>query len=189
MQLWVGLGNPGGQYALNRHNIGFMALDAIAEIHGFSAFKSKFQGALSEGRIGHDKILLLKPMTFMNKSGQSIGETLRFYKLEPDQVTIFHDELDLDPMRVKAKTGGGHAGHNGLRSAHQHIGPDYHRIRIGIGHPGHKARVTGHVLGNYSKEEMDALPELLGALAREAEWLAQNDHPRYISEISRRLAD
>lgn len=189
MQLWVGLGNPGAQYALNRHNVGFMALDAMVEIHGFTPFKSKFQGLITEGRIGNDKILLLKPMTYMNRSGQSIGEAMRFYKLEPQDVTIFHDELDLEPHRVKVKMGGGHAGHNGLRSAHEHIGEDYRRVRIGIGHPGSKARVNGHVLGNYSKAEMDNLPYLLSGLAREASWLADGDNSRYMSELARYLED
>jgi len=169
MQLWVGLGNPGGQYALHRHNVGFMAVDTIAEVHGFSPPQKKFQGWLQEGRIGPEKILLLKPATFMNESGRAVGEALRFYKLTPADLTVFHDELDLAPMKVKVRTGGGLAGHNGLRSIDQHLGPDFRRVRIGIGHPGHKDRVTGHVLGNYAKSEMDALADMLGAIAAEAE--------------------
>lgn len=188
MQIWVGLGNPGNEYAMHRHNVGFMVLDTIADRYGFSPWKRQFQGIASEGRLGSDKILLLKPQTFMNKSGQSIGEAQRFYKLEPGDVTIFHDELDLDPFRVKVKTGGGTAGHNGLRSTDAHIGPEFRRVRIGIGHPGHKDRVTGHVLGNYHKTEMDDLTDMLGAIAAEAEWLARGDDVRFMNEIALRLA-
>jgi len=189
MQLWVGLGNPGGQYALHRHNVGFMAVDTIAEVHGFSPPQKKFQGWLQEGRIGPEKILLLKPATFMNESGRAVGEALRFYKLTPADLTVFHDELDLAPMKVKVRTGGGLAGHNGLRSIDQHLGPDFRRVRIGIGHPGHKDRVTGHVLGNYAKSEMDALADMLGAIAAEAEWLAKGDDVRFMSDVALRQAD
>ena len=189
MQLWVGLGNPEPQYALHRHNVGFMALDVIAEDHGFSPWKKQFQGLTSEGRIGSDKILLLKPLTFMNNSGRAIRAALDFYKLTPEDVTVFHDELDIAPMRVKVKRGGGTAGHNGLRSTDAQIGPDFRRIRIGIGHPGHKDRVTGYVLGNYAKSEMDALAAMLGALSAEAGWLAQGDDARFMNEVALRLAD
>ena len=188
MQLWVGLGNPGGQYALHRHNVGFMAVDTIAEVHGFGPPQKKFQGWLQEGRIGTEKILLLKPATFMNESGRSVGEALRFYKLDVADLTVFHDELDLAPMKVKVRTGGGLAGHNGLRSINQHFGPDFRRVRIGIGHPGHKDRVTGHVLGNYAKSEMDALADMLGAMAAEAEWLAKGDDVRFMSDVALRQA-
>ena len=136
MQIWAGLGNPGAQYAMHRHNVGFMAIDAIAEVHGFSPPKKQFQGWTQEGRIGGDKIVLLKPATFMNESGRAVGEAMRFYKLTPQDVTVFHDELDLVPMKVKVKRGGGNAGHNGLRSTDAHIGNDFRRVRIGIGHPG-----------------------------------------------------
>ncbi|MEM1133681.1 MAG: aminoacyl-tRNA hydrolase [Pseudomonadota bacterium] len=192
MQLWVGLGNPGPEYALHRHNVGFMALDAIAEVHDFSSPKVKFQGWLAEGRLSlsngaSEKLLLLKPATFMNKSGQSIGEAMRFYKLVPEDVTIFHDELDLAPFKIKVKRGGGTAGHNGLRSADQHIGPDFRRVRIGIGHPGSKARVHGHVLGNYAKAEMDSLTDMLGAIAAEAHWLAEDDDARFMSDVALRM--
>lgn len=187
MQLWVGLGNPGAQYAMHRHNVGFMAVDAIAEVHGFAAPAKKFQGWLQEGRIGTTRVLLLKPATFMNDSGRSVGEALRFYKLGTDALTVFHDELDLLPMKVKVKQGGGTAGHNGLRSIDQHLGPDFRRVRIGIGHPGHKDRVTGHVLGNYAKSEIDALSDVLGALSAEAEWLAQGDDVRFMNDVALRL--
>ena len=187
MQLWVGLGNPGAQYALNRHNVGFMAVDSIAEVHGFEPWKKQYQGWAATGRIGPERILLLKPATFMNESGRSIGEALRFYKLAEGDVTVFHDELDLDPLRVKVKTGGGTAGHNGLRSTEAHIGNAFRRVRIGIGHPGHKDRVLGYVLGNYAKAEIDALADMLGAIAAEAPWLAYGDDARFMSEVALRL--
>ena len=186
MQLWVGLGNPGPQYAMQRHNVGFMALDVIAEMHGFGPVQKKFQGWLQEGRIAGIRILLFKPATFMNESGRSVGEALRFYKLEMDALTVFHDELDLAPFKVKVKTGGGTAGHNGLRSVDQHLGPDFRRVRLGIGHPGHKDRVTGHVLGNYAKAEIDDLTDMLAAIGAEAEWLAQGEDARFMSDVALR---
>lgn len=189
MQLWVGLGNPGPQYAMHRHNVGFMAADVIAEMHGFGAVQRKFSGWLQEGRVGPEKVLLLKPATFMNKSGQSIGEAMRYYKLEPQDVTVFYDELDLDPFKVKVKRGGGAAGHNGIRSAIQHIGEDFRRVRIGIGHPGHKDRVTGHVLGNFAKAEQDDLVHMLGAIGAECEWLARGDDARFMNDVALRMQD
>lgn len=189
MQLWVGLGNPGPQYAMHRHNVGFMALDAIAEVHGFAAPKKQFQGWTQEGRIGPEKIVLLKPATFMNESGRAVRAAVDFYKLSPAEVTLFHDELDLVPFKVKVKTGGGTAGHNGLRSTDAHIGPDFRRIRIGIGHPGHKDRVTGYVLGSYAKAEIEPLSDMLGAIAAEAEWLAKGDDARFMSDVASRLQD
>jgi PTH1 family peptidyl-tRNA hydrolase len=187
LQLWVGLGNPGPQYALNRHNVGFMAADAIGEIHGFGPVQKKFSGWLQEGRIGGEKILLLKPATYMNESGRSVSEALRFYKLGTEALTVFHDELDLAPFKVKVKQGGGTAGHNGLRSIDQHLGPDFRRVRLGIGHPGHKDRVTGYVLGNYAKAELDPLTDMLGAVAAEAEWLARGDDTRFMNDVALRL--
>lgn len=187
MQLWVGLGNPGAQYAMHRHNVGFMAIDAIAEVHGFGPVKKAFHGWTQDGRIGSEKILLLKPATFMNESGRSVGDAMRFYKLDVGDVTAFHDELDLAPFKVKVKVGGGTAGHNGLRSTEAHIGNEFRRVRIGIGHPGHKDRVTGHVLGNYAKVEIEPLSDMLGAIAAEAEWLAKRDDARFMNEVSLRL--
>lgn len=187
MQLWVGLGNPGPKYAMHRHNVGFMAADVIAEIHDFPPPVKKFQGWLQDGRIGSTRILLLKPGTFMNESGRSVRAALDFYKLAATDVTVFYDELDLAPMKVKVKRGGGAAGHNGIRSMIQHIGDDFRRIRIGIGHPGHKDRVTSHVLGNYHKSEMEPLADLLGAIAAEAEWLAKGDDVRFQSDLALRL--
>ncbi|CAN5291575.1 aminoacyl-tRNA hydrolase [soil metagenome] len=188
MQLWVGLGNPGPQYAMNRHNVGFMAADIIADGHGFSSYKRQFQGWFSEGRIGPEKILLLKPATFMNESGRAVGEAMRFYKLAAEDVTVFHDELDLLPFRVKVKRGGGTAGHNGLRSTEAHIGNPFRRVRIGIGHPGHKDRVHDYVLGNYAKAEIDLLSDMLGAIGAEVEWLAKGDDVRFMSDVAARLA-
>ena len=186
MQIWAGLGNPGQQYALHRHNVGFMAVDVIADVHGFGPVQKKFSGWVQEGRIGGHRILLLKPATWMNESGRAVGEALRFYKLGPGALTVFHDELDLAPFKVKVRTGGGLAGHNGLRSIDRHLGPDFRRVRIGIGHPGHKDRVTGHVLGNYAKAEMDDLAGMLAALAAEAEWLAKGDEARFMSDVALR---
>lgn len=189
MQLWVGLGNPGPQYALHRHNVGFMALDTLAEVHSFGPVQKKFQGWLQEGRIGTQKVLLLKPATFMNESGRAVGEAMRFYKLGLEALTVFHDELDLAPFKVKVKQGGGTAGHNGLRSIDQHLGADFRRVRLGIGHPGHKDRVTGYVLGNFAKAEQDDLVEMLGAIASEAEWLAKDDEVRFMNDIALRQQD
>ena len=188
MQLWVGLGNPGPQYAMQRHNVGFMALDVLADMHGFGPVQKKFQGWLQEGRIGGEKILLLKPATFMNESGRSVGEAMRFYKLGMDALTVFHDELDLAPFKVKVKRGGGTAGHNGLRSIDQHLGAEFRRVRIGNGHPGHKDRVTGYGLGNSAKAEIDDLTDMLAAVGAEAEWLARGDDARFMSDVALRLA-
>ena len=187
MQLWVGLGNPGPEHAMQRHNVGFMAADVIADVHGFSAPKKQFQGWVQEGRVGTHKVLLLKPATYMNESGRAVGAAMRFYKLEPGDVTAFYDELDLAPFKVKVKRGGGAAGHNGIRSMIAHIGEDFRRVRIGIGHPGHKDRVTGYVLGNYAKAEIEPLSDLLGALAAEARWLADGDDVRFMNDLALRL--
>lgn len=184
MQIWVGLGNPGAQYALNRHNVGFMVLDTIAEVHDFGPVQKKFQGWVQDGRIGTERVILLKPATFMNESGRAVAEALRFYKLGPEALSVFHDELDLPPFKVKVKVGGGHAGHNGLRSIDQHGAPDYRRVRLGIGHPGHKDRVTGYVLGNYAKADGDDLATMLGAVARAAPWLAKGDDARFMSDVA-----
>lgn len=187
MQLFVGLGNPGAKYAGTRHNIGFMALDRIAADHGFTPWKSRFQGELAEGTLGGEKIMLLKPMTFMNLSGQSVGEAMRFYKLSPADVVVFHDELDLVPGKAKVKDGGGHAGHNGLRSVHQHIGPDYRRVRMGIGHPGHKDRVAGYVLHDFAKAEADWVATLLDGISDGAAELARGDAGRFMNAVGLRV--
>jgi peptidyl-tRNA hydrolase, PTH1 family len=189
MQLWVGLGNPGPQYVMNRHNVGFMAVDTLAEFYSFGPVQKKFLGWMQDGRIGGERVIVLKPATFMNESGRSVGEALRFYKLGTEALTVFHDELDLAPFKVKVKQGGGTAGHNGLRSIDQHLGPDFRRIRLGIGHPGHKDRVTGYVLGNYAKQEIDPLADMLGAISAEAAWLAKGDDVRFMSDVAMRLAE
>ena len=189
MQIWTGLGNPGPQYAMHRHNIGFMVCDVIAEMHAFGPAQKKFSGWVQEGRIGTEKVLLLKPATFMNESGRAVGEALRFYKLATEALTVFHDELDLAPFKVKVRTGGGLAGHNGLRSIDKHLGPDFRRVRIGIGHPGHKDRVTGHVLGNYAKAEQDDLIQMLAAIGSEADRLAAGDDVRFMSDVAMRMQD
>jgi PTH1 family peptidyl-tRNA hydrolase len=189
VQIWVGLGNPGAQYAMHRHNVGFMAVDAIAGVHRFDPPKKAFHGWAQQGRIGRTRILLLKPATFMNDSGRAARAAMDFFKLEPGDVTAFHDELDLAPFKVKVKVGGGTAGHNGLRSTEAHIGNAFRRVRIGIGHPGHKDRVTPHVLGNYAKAEQDRLADTLGAIAAEAEWLAKGDDARFMNEVNLRIRE
>jgi len=184
MKLFIGLGNPGGKYAGNRHNIGFMALDAIADAHGFGPWRQKFQAEVSEGRLGGNKILLVKPQTYMNLSGQSAGEAMRYLKLGPSDIWVFHDELDLAPGKVRVKTGGGHAGHNGLRSLIQHVGPDFHRIRMGIGHPGHKDLVTHYVLQDFAKADRDWLDPLLDAVGRAAGKLAEDDAAGFMNAVA-----
>ena len=188
MQIFAGLGNPGAKYAANRHNIGFMALDRIAEAHGFGPWKARFQGETAEGRLGTEKVLLLKPTTFMNLSGQSVGEAMRFYKLEPEDVTVFHDELDLAPGKLKVKTGGGHAGHNGLRSMHAHIGETYRRVRLGIGHPGRKDLVSPYVLHDFAKADQDWLDDLLRGIADGAPELAAGRNDKFLNAVALRTA-
>ena len=189
MLVLAGLGNPGAGYAGHRHNMGFMAVDAIASLYRFSPWRKKFQGELAEGEIAETRILLLKPMTYMNLSGQSVAAALDFYKLEPALLTVFHDEIDLLLGRVKVKQDGGHGGHNGIRDIMAHLGPDFRRVRLGIGHPGHKDRVSGYVLGNYAKAEIDDLTDMLAAVAAEAEWLAKDDDARFMSDVALRQQD
>ena len=184
MQIWAGLGNPGDKYALHRHNVGFMAVDIIAEVHDFGPWQKKFRSLVSEGRIGRHRILLLKPHTYMNDSGDAVQQALKFYKLDLDALTAFHDELDLAPFKVKVKTGGGLAGHNGLRAIDAVFGPDFRRVRIGIGHPGHKELVTGHVLGNFSAADRQWLEPLLAALASAAPLLASGDDAGCMNKIA-----
>ncbi|QPH55825.1 aminoacyl-tRNA hydrolase [Pontivivens ytuae] len=188
MKLFVGLGNPGAKYARNRHNIGFMALDRIASDHGFSPWRAKFQGEVAEGRLGTAKVVLLKPTTFMNNSGQSVGEALRFWKLGAEDLTVFHDELDLAPGKVRVKRGGGHAGHNGLRSIHAHVSPDYARVRLGIGHPGHKDRVSGYVLSDFAKAEEGWLDDVMRGVSDGAVELAAGDDGRFLNAVALRVA-
>ncbi len=188
MKLIVGLGNPGAKYARNRHNIGFMAVEQIVADHDFGPWKSKHQGSLSEGRFGSTRAVLLRPETFMNKSGDSVAAAMRFYKLEPEDVIVMHDELDLAPGKVKFKMGGGHAGHNGLRSIHSHLGPEYGRVRLGIGHPGHKDRVAGYVLSDFAKVEAEWLDDVLRGISDGAEYLAAGDNAKFMNAVSLRTA-
>lgn len=188
MQLFVGLGNPGAKYARHRHNVGYMAVDRIAEDHGFTPWRSKFQGQFSDGKLGSQKIVLLKPATFMNLSGQSVGEAMRFFKLEPADITVFHDEIDLAPGKCRVKDGGGHAGHNGLRSLHGHIGDDYRRVRIGVGHPGQKDRVPGYVLHDFAKADEAWLDDVLRGITDGAEDLAGGDAGRFSNTVALHVA-
>ena len=185
MLLWVGLGNPESGMARNRHNIGFMALDVIAIRHGFSPWRQRFKGLAAEGNIGGQKILALKPMTYMNASGESVQTAAAFFKLPTDAITAFHDELDLAPGKMRVKQGGGAAGHNGLRSMDRMLGDQsYWRVRLGIGHPGDKDRVLGYVLGDFGKDDRDWLITLLDALADAAPLLADGKIPDFMSKVA-----
>jgi len=186
MKLFVGLGNPGKKYTNNRHNIGFMALNQIANDHSFSPWKNKFQGQITDGKLGDEKVILLKPETFMNLSGQSVSETIKFYKIKIEDIIVFHDELDLAPAKLRVKISGGHAGHNGLRSIHQHIGADYHRVRMGIGHPGHKDRVANYVLSDFAKNDQNWLQDLLFGISDGAIYLVNNDAGKFMNAVAMR---
>ena len=188
MLLLVGLGNPGPRYAGNRHNIGFMAVDEIVRRHGFGPWRGRFQGQLSEGRLGALKLLALKPETYMNESGRAVGEALRFYKLDPADLLVFHDEINLRFGKVKVKRGGGAGGHNGLRSIDAHVGRDYRRVRLGVGHPGHKDLVHPHVLKDFSKEEAKAVDKLIDAVADELPKLLAGDDGAFMSRIAYLMA-
>ena len=188
MLLFVGLGNPGSKYENNRHNVGFMAVDEIVRRHNFLPAKKRWQALTHEGRLGGEKIIVVKPQTFMNESGRSVGEAMRFYKLTPAEIVVFYDELDLAFGKVKVKMGGGAAGHNGIRSMINHIGTDFTRVRLGIGHPGDKSRVHGHVLGDFAKAEQPELDKILDSVAREANHLADGDTPRFLSQIALTLS-
>jgi PTH1 family peptidyl-tRNA hydrolase len=185
MLLWVGLGNPEPQMARQRHNIGFMAIDVIAAHHGFSPWRRRFQGVVSEGVIGGEKILALKPLTYMNASGESVQAAAGFYKIAPEAITAFHDELDLIPGKVRVKRGGGAAGHNGLRSMDRMLGtPDYWRVRLGIGHPGHKDRVLSYVLGDFAKADVTWLLPVLDAVAEGAALLAAGKPEDFMTKVA-----
>ena len=181
--LIAGLGNPGAQYARNRHNVGFMAVDTIHESYDFGPWRSKFQGQISEGKLARRRTFLLKPSTYMNESGASVGPAMRFLKLLPSALVVIHDEIDLAAGKLKAKTGGGDAGHNGLRSITATLGPDYHRVRIGVGHPG-KERVHGHVLANFSKADEDWLVPMLSAVAEAAPHFTDNDIIGFMNKVA-----
>ena len=188
MKLFAGLGNPGGKYASNRHNIGFMAVDRIAADHGFGPWRRACQGLVSEGRLADAKIILLKPETFMNLSGQSVQAAMAFHKILPADVVVFHDELDLAPGKLRTKMAGGHAGHNGLRSIHGHIGDAYGRVRLGIGHPGHKDAVADYVLHDFAKADADWLEDLLQGLSDGAALLAAGEDAKFLTKVALRMA-
>jgi PTH1 family peptidyl-tRNA hydrolase len=187
MLLIVGLGNPGEKYTNNRHNVGFMVVDDIAHHHGFSPWRAKFKGLLADGTIDGEKVLLLKPMTFMNRSGQSVSELMRFYKLSPNQVVVFHDELDLARAKLRIKTGGGHGGNNGVRDIASHIGPDFKRVRMGVGHPGNKDAVQGHLLSDFAKADKVWLDPLIDECARGLPFLIKGEDDKYMTQIALHL--
>lgn len=184
MILLVGLGNPGGKYAKNRHNIGFMALDSIVRRHSFGPWKSKFSGQMCEGSIDGVKVLALMPETFMNESGRSVGAAARFYKIDPDHIAVLHDDLDLAFTKIKIKTGGGHGGHNGLRSIDAHMGKEYKRIRLGIGHPGSKEKVHGYVLGDFAKAEMPELEKMLDTVSQHVGLIVKDDNTAFMNSYA-----
>ncbi|MYZ46749.1 aminoacyl-tRNA hydrolase [Propylenella binzhouense] len=183
MLLIVGLGNPGRRYAGNRHNIGFMAADEIARRHRFGPWRARFEGEIAEGSLGGEKALILKPATYMNESGRSVGQALRFYKLQPSDVVVIHDELDLSPGKLRMKTGGGHGGHNGLKSLDAHIGKEYRRMRLGIGHPGRKELVHGYVLHDFAKDDQDWIQPLLSAVAENAPLLSGGEDSSFMNRV------
>ena len=187
MQLFVGLGNPGPKYAGNRHNIGFVAIDRLAERWRFSPWRARFQGEVAEGDVGGIRVLALKPKTYMNESGRAVAEAARFYKIDLPGLVVFHDELDLAPGKVRVKVGGGNAGHNGLRSITAHLGNDYRRVRIGIGHPGHKDFVLPHVLGDFAKSDRDWVGAVVDGMADAADRLAQGDDPEFQNRVHRAM--
>lgn len=184
MLIIAGLGNPGPKHAGQRHNIGFMAADEIVRRHGFSPWRKKFQAEISEGLLGGETALVMKPQTYMNESGRAVGEALRFYNLGPENLVVLYDELDLAPGKLRIKTGGGAGGHNGIRSIDAHCGKDYRRVRLGIGHPGHKDRVTGHVLGDFAKADHDWLDPLLDAVGSHAGLLAAGDDAGFMNKVA-----
>ena len=184
MLLLVGLGNPGTGYARNRHNIGFMAADEIVRRHSFSTYRRKFEGQIAEGKLAAEKVIVVKPNTFMNESGRSVGAAVSFYKLMPENVIVFHDEIDLIAGKIRVKRGGDHAGHNGLRSIHYHIGEDYARVRFGVGHPGHKDRVAGHVLKDFAKSDQDWLGKVLDGAAENIELLIRGDDNEFMNRVA-----
>lgn len=187
MKLFVGLGNPGAQYAGNRHNVGFMALDAIAADYGFGPWKKKFQALAADGEIAGERVLLLKPQTFMNESGRAVGEAMRFLKIALADTVVFYDEIDLAPGKLKVKTGGGNAGHNGLRSITAHCTNDYQRVRIGVGHPGQKHLVANYVLADFAKADRIWLEPMLSAIAHAAARLAHGDQARFLADVAKEL--
>ena len=189
MKLFIGLGNPGEEYARNRHNVGFMCVDRIAARHGFSPWKKKFQGLACEGEIAGERVLALKPQTYMNESGRAVGEAARVLKIEQAGIVVFYDEIDLTPGKLKVKTGGGNAGHNGLRSISAHLGNDYVRVRIGVGHPGNKELVARWVLNDFARVEAEWLDPLLDAIAKSAGRIAKGDQARFLTDVAKLIVE
>lgn len=189
MRIIVGLGNPGSKHAGQRHNIGFMAVDEIFRRHSFSPWRKKFKGEIADGEIAGEKILLVKPQTFMNLSGECVGEIMRFYKLTPADISVFYDELDLASGKVRIKIGGGHGGHNGIKSIDAHCGKDYKRVRMGIDHPGHKDRVHSHVLGDFAKKDGEWLEPLLDELARNIDLFIKGDDSSFMNKLALAIGD
>src|SRR5437879_5450046 len=183
MRLFVGLGNPGAKYARNRHNIGFMTVEEIARRHGFAPWRRRFQGETAEGTLDHERVVLLRPQTFMNESGRAVQEAANFFKLAPDDITVFQDEIELPPAKVRVKVGGGIAGHNGLRSISAHIGNDYRRVRLGIGHPGTKELVHGHVLSDFAKDDRPWVTALCEAVADNAALLVAGRNSTFQNKV------
>jgi len=184
MYLLVGLGNPGSGYAKNRHNFGFMAVDEIIRRHSFSAERIRFQGLTADATLAGEKVMALKPTTFMNESGRSVGEAIRFFKIPPENVIVLHDELDLPPGKVRVKVGGGHGGNNGLRSIDAHIGKNYRRVRLGIGHPGDKNLVSGYVLRDFAKAELPAIDKTIDAVAKHIDLLIRGDDAGFMNKVA-----
>ena len=184
MLLLAGLGNPGQRYAANRHNLGFLVIDEIVRRHGFGPWRQRFQAEVAEGRLDDRKVLCLKPQTFMNRSGQALGEALRFYKLAPEALYVLHDEIDLAPGKLRVKQGGGAGGHNGLRSIDAHIGKDYWRVRLGVGHPGDKDLVHGYVLRDFAKQDQVWVEKLIDAVADEISRLIAGDASSFMSRVA-----
>lgn len=184
MRLLVGLGNPGSGYANNRHNLGFMTVDRIVERHGLGTWRTKFQGEISDGRMGGDKVSVLKPMTFMNESGRAVREAITFFKLNPEDVFVFFDEIELAPGKVRVKQGGGHAGHNGIRSLAAHIGEDFWRVRMGVGHPGQKDRVSGYVLQDFAKADQQWVETFVDAAADATPLLIEDEANRFMTDVA-----
>ena len=184
MLLVAGLGNPGSGYARNRHNIGFMAIDAITQRYAFTRFRARFQGQAAEGDIAGQRVVALKPLTFMNDSGRSVAAAAAFYRVPPADIVVLHDEIDLASGRLRVKIGGGHAGHNGLRSIQAHLGADFRRVRLGVGHPGDKDRVAGHVLKNFAKADQDWLETILEAIAENFGLIVEGDDAAFMSKVA-----
>ena len=189
MRLLVGLGNPGSGYANNRHNLGFMTVDELVERYNLGAWRGKFQGQVAEGRVGNNKVAVLKPTTFMNESGRALNEAIKFYKIDLDDLVVFFDEIELAPGRIRVKKGGGHAGHNGIRSLISHISGDFWRVRMGVGHPGHKGRVSGYVLQDFAKSDQGWVRTLVNATVDSTPLLLDGDHNRFMTDVARAMND